>query len=135
MTAWCENATTGVLRRTGGVQVWPEDGAGRQGTLQEDGHSCVTTGVLRRTARVQSWPEDRAGSMGTLQDDGHRCVTTGLLRRTGGVRGWLSRGQRDRERSRRMVSGISLCGSMCHCDRALARLERTGRERAVSLKS
>ena len=102
MTAWCENATTGVLRRTGGVQGWPEDGAGGQGTLQEDGHSCVTTG---------------------------------LLRRTGGVRGRLSRGQRDRERYRRMVSVISLCGSMCHCDRALARLERTRRERAVSLKS
>ena len=103
--------------------------------LKDDECSCVTTGVLRRTARVQGWPEDGAGGQGMLQDDGQSCVTTGVLRRSGGVQGRPSRGQRDRERSRRMVSSISLCGSMCHCDRALARLERTGRERAVSLKS
>ena len=74
-----------------------------------------------------------AGGPGTFQDDRHSCVTTELLRRTGGVQGRLGRGQRDRECSRRMVSVISLCGYMCHCDRALARLERTGWERAVSL--
>ena len=28
MTAWCENATTGVLRRTGGVQDWLSRGRG-----------------------------------------------------------------------------------------------------------
>ena len=74
-----------------------------------------------------------AGGPGTFQDDRHSCVTTELFRRTGGVQGRLGRGQRDRERSRRMVSVISLCGYMCHCDRTLARLERTGWERAVSL--
>ena len=103
--------------------------------LKDDDCSCVTTGELRRTGDVQGWPEDGAGGQGTLQEDGHSCVTTGVLRRTEGVWGRPSRGQRDREHSRRMVSVISLCGSMCHCDRALARLERTGRERAVSLKS
>ena len=52
-----------------------------------------------------------------------------------GVCGVGGAGARHQERSRRMVSDISLCGSMYHCDRALVRLERTGRERAVSLKS
>ena len=54
--------TTGELRRTGGVQGWPEDGAGGQGILQEDGHSCVTTGVLRRTVGVQGWPSRGRGT-------------------------------------------------------------------------
>ena len=52
-----------------------------------------------------------------------------------GCAGLAEQGQRDWESTRRMVSVISLCGYMCHCDRALARLERTGRERTVSLKS
>ena len=37
------------------MQGWPEDGAGGQGTLQEDSHSCVSTGVLRKTGGVQDW--------------------------------------------------------------------------------
>lgn len=56
MTAWCENATTGVLRRTGGVQGWPSRG---RGTGKAPGgwsqlYLCVVTCVTV-TAHWPDW--------------------------------------------------------------------------------
>ena len=126
--------TTGVLRRTGGVEDWPSRGRGTGNAPGGWSQLCQYRGAQEHCT-CAGLAEQGAGGPGTFQDDRHSCVTTGVLRRTGGRQGQPSRGQVDRELSRRMVTVISLCGSMCHCDRALARLEMTGWERAVSLKS